>query len=195
MSEFKGVARPYAKAMFELALQRNSLNDWSNELNQLAFIAENKPMQSAVNNPLISRQALADIFLDIASDLQNGPSVQGDKKQTSARGISQEVVNLVNILAQKKRLRLLTDIARLYEKFIAECNKTVQVKVVSAYPIDKTRLQRLTDALEDNLKRQVTLDCSVDNTLLGGAIIYAGDRVIDGSLSSKLKRLAERLCS
>jgi F-type H+-transporting ATPase subunit delta len=98
-------------------------------------------------------------------------------------------------LADKKRLNLLPAIVGLYEDYVADHKKTMDVKVVSAYPIDEARVNRLRLALQENLKRQVTLQCSVDRSLLGGAIIYAGDQVIDGSLRSKLKKLADRLSS
>jgi F-type H+-transporting ATPase subunit delta len=177
MSETATIARPYAKAIFELALKSNTLKEWLLPLKQLASIVENKSMQSVLNNPLFLKQDLIDLLIELAG-----------------KGLTREGRQLVKLLAEKKRLSLLPTMATLYEKFLAEHEKIMEVKVVSAYPIDSVRLQQLTHALQNKFKRQIELRCKVDKSLLGGAIIYAGDKVIDGSLHNKLKRLSERLC-
>jgi F-type H+-transporting ATPase subunit delta len=178
MSEKATIARPYAKAIFELALKSNAFKEWSLQLKQLTSIVENKSMQPVLNNPLFLKQDLIDMFIDLGG-----------------KGLTQQGQQLVKSLAQKKRLSLLPMMSKLYEKFLAEHEKTMEVEVVSAYPIDSVRLQQLTHALQNKLKRQITIRCTVDKSLVGGAIIYAEDKVIDGSLRNKLKRLSERLCN
>lgn len=178
MSEVTTVARPYAKAIFEMALERNALQEWSNTLGFLALLVNDAGMKPILKNPLLSKEEIGSIFVSIGADRLN-----------------KEAKNLIEILAAKKRLQILPAIASLYEQFVAERNKIIDVKVVSAYPIDSARIKRLQKALENNLNKQVIMQCAVDDKLLGGAIIYAGDQVIDGSLRSKLKRLSERLSS
>lgn len=180
MSEIMTVARPYAKAVFESALEKNRLEPWLVAIKNLALIANCPEMESVITNPLITKKKLVDLFVDVA-----GKSLEQ----------ADELKELVKLLAESKRLTLLPAIAEVYEQFILDYEKKIEVKVVSAYPIDDARMQRLARALQNSLKRQVTLECSIDRTLLGGVIVYAGDQVIDGSLRSKLKRLAERLCS
>ncbi len=181
MAELSTIARPYAKAIFETALLNQTLKDWSKELAMLAGIVEDQNMQTVLNNPLISKKDLSAVFMDIVTCIDGGRAHQ--------------VTNLIQILIEKKRLNLLPAIASRYEKYLAEREKRAEVKVISAYPIDEIRLQRLTHALQNHLKRQIVLECAVDKNLLGGIIIYAGDRVIDGSLRTKLKKLSESLCS
>ncbi|MBA2653608.1 MAG: F0F1 ATP synthase subunit delta [Gammaproteobacteria bacterium] len=176
MSEITTVARPYAKAIFESACEKHSLKEWSDTLKRLAFIASSKEMQPVLTSPLVPKEELASIFIDLG-----GESINEDSK------------NLINLLAEGKRLNLLPAIAKLFEDCVADLEKRIEVKVVSAYSIDPPRLQRLKQALENYLNRQVAIRFVVDNTLIGGAIIYAGDEVIDGSLRSKLNRLFERL--
>jgi F-type H+-transporting ATPase subunit delta len=178
MSEIRTVARPYAKAIFESALERNSIQTWARALKNLAIISSDKKMQSVLTNPLLSKQQLANLVTELANN-----------------SLDEENKRLVVLLAYRKRLNLLPAIAQLFEEYVAQRERTIEVKVVSAYPIDDFRLQRMQHALQDKLKRKVTLQCLVDPALIGGAVIYAGNQVIDGSLSSKLKRLSERLCS
>jgi F-type H+-transporting ATPase subunit delta len=177
MAETITLARPYAKAMFESAVEKNALAAWSLDLNKLALIASNKDMQPVLHNPLVSKKELADLFTGIEGSQHD------------------EINRLITLLAEKKRLNLLPAIAKLYDAYVSEKDKTMEVKVVSAFPIDSARLQRLTHALQNKFKRQIIIQCAVDSALIGGAIIYAGDQVIDGSLRSKLNRLSERLCS
>lgn len=177
MAEINTIARPYAKALFELALDSNTLKEWSLALTNLALIAGNQELKTVFNNPTISRQWLADLFIKVAGKSIN----EGGKR-------------LINMLAERKRLNILPAIASRFQQCVAEWEKTIEVKVVSAYPIDSSRLQRLKQSLQNYLKRQVTLHCTTDKTLIGGAIIYAGDKVIDGSIRGKLNRLSERLC-
>jgi F-type H+-transporting ATPase subunit delta len=176
VSENMTLARPYAKAVFGTALENNTLATWSHALKILASIVANKEMQPILTHPRISKDQLADIVLSIAADLPR------------------EGKHLLNLLVEKKRLALLPVIATLYETFVRDHEKTIEVKVDSAYPIDPVRLQRLKQALQTYLKRQVSLHCTVNTTLLGGAIIYADHQVIDGSVRNKLKRLSESLC-
>lgn len=178
MSEITTIARPYAKAIFESALEKNTLKEWSVALKNLAMIANNPDMLPLLNNPLLAREQLSSVFIDIA-----GKSLNDDAKR------------LVELLASRKRLDLLPAISKLYEIALAEREKTIEVKVVSAYQIDQARLQRLQHALQSRLNRQVSIQFAIDSALIGGAVIYAGDQVIDGSLRSKLKRLSESLCS
>lgn len=177
MPEITTLARPYAKAIFESAIEKNELKAGSKALTKLAMIANNKEMQPVLTNPLMSKKELASLFIDLAGDSLNEASKQ-----------------LIMLLAEKKRLSLLPSISLLFQALLAEHERTIEVKVVSAYPIDQSRMQRLQYALQNNLKREVTIRCVIDRALLGGVIIYAGDQVIDGSLRSKLNRLSERLC-
>src|SRR5262245_15068556 len=120
MSDVMTIARPYAEAIFEIAIQNDELKRWSDTLKSLALIAGNKNMQPVLNNPLIPREQLADLFLDIT-----GPA------------LNQEAKNLVSVLASRKRLSLLPAISAAYENCVAEHERIIEVKVVSAYPLDQ----------------------------------------------------------
>lgn len=178
MSDVITIARPYANAIFELALEQNKLKDWSEVLKFLAVIAEDNLMQPILSNPLLSKAQVIKLFVDVAGGV-----------------LSEEVINLLNQLATKKRLSILPAISKVYEVCLADRERTIDVKVVSAFPIDEMRLKKLQTALQGYLNRQVNMRFALDRDLLGGAVIYADDQVIDGSLRGKLSRLSERLCS
>jgi len=103
--------------------------------------------------------------------------------------------NFVRVLAENHRLLLLPEIAAHYEVLRSAVENTVDVEVVSAVPLDAAQADKLQRALSTRLKRQVRMQNSVDSTLLGGAVVRAGDLVIDGSLKGRLERLATNLTS
>lgn len=178
MSDINTIARPYAKAVFESAVEHKLLEDWSLQLKNLALIVKNEHMLPLLSNPLIAKEELVKLICEIAG-----------------RSLNEEGKQLISLLAEKKRLNILPAIANHYENYLAEFERTIDVRVVSAFPIDQTRLQKLQHALQKYLNRQVHLQFDIDNTILGGAIIYANDLVIDGSLRKRLNRLSESLCS
>jgi F-type H+-transporting ATPase subunit delta len=99
------------------------------------------------------------------------------------------------VLAENRRLLLLPEIAALFEALRAQVENTVDVEVISAVPLDFNQAEKLAQALSTRLKRRVRMKNSVDASLLGGAVIRAGDLVIDGSLKGRLERLGTELAS
>ena len=99
----------------------------------------------------------------------------------------------VQVLASNKRLPLIGEIADQFEALRAAEEQQIDVEVVSAMPLTEEQQSTLAAALKKKFERAVNMTHSVDNTLIGGAVIRAGDTVIDGSLSGKLKKLAENV--
>ena len=103
--------------------------------------------------------------------------------------------NLVNVLAENKRIALLPQIFEQFEHLKAELEKAVDVEIISAFAVSDESKQKLTDALKAKLAKDVRVTTVVDETLVGGAIIRAGDMVIDGTVRGKLTKLAEAMNS
>ena len=101
--------------------------------------------------------------------------------------------NFLNVLAENGRLNVLAEIAELYEQHRAEAEKTVEAEVTSAFPLSDAQKQQLIDALKNRLGRDVSLVTKTDENIIGGAIVRAGDLVIDGSVSSQLEKLGNSL--
>ncbi|ODN43039.1 F0F1 ATP synthase subunit delta [Piscirickettsia litoralis] len=170
------VARPYAKAIFELARESQRCPFWSDVLSTLSDIATVPTTAAILNNPAFSVEKKAMWFLEIASKV-----------------LDAEATNLVKLLAEKNRLACLPAIKELYEAYRAEAERLLNATVTSAFALASAEQEKIAAALEKKYSRQVKLDCSVNGALIGGAIIQVGDEVIDGSVKGKLERLASAL--
>jgi F-type H+-transporting ATPase subunit delta len=99
----------------------------------------------------------------------------------------------LHLLAQNKRLALLPSIAELFLELKANQEKTIAVSISSAFELEASIQNKLTEALTAKLQREVKVNTNIDQTLLGGVVIRAGDIVIDGSIKGRLAKLAEAL--
>lgn len=166
------VARPYAKALFELALQDKSLEEWSSMLHLLSSIALHDEVKELVVTPGLSSEKVANFFISVCG-----------------KHIDKAGQNLVRVLAENDRLLALTEIFGIYEMLKSEQEKTLDVDVKAFSKLDKAQEEQLIDALKDRLSREIHLNVTIDKTLLGGAVIHAGSLVIDGSVRTKLDNL------
>jgi F-type H+-transporting ATPase subunit delta len=178
MAERATIARPYAKAAFEYARGANDFAAWSQALARLAEIVADPRVAALTKSPQWSAADVANLIIDVGGASLN-PGMQ----------------NFVRVLAENHRLLLLPEIAAHYEEFRSAVENTVDVEVVSAVKLDAAQSDKLSAALTKRLKRNVRMKNSVDATLLGGAVLRAGDLVIDGSLKGRLERLATELTS
>lgn len=178
MAELTTLARPYAKAAFEFALAANDLAGWSTQLATLSAVTGEEKVQALLNSPASTSQEQAQALINICGD-----------------ELSESAQNYVNILAENKRLALLPEIFQLYTELKAAQENSVDVEITSAFAIDDAAEANLAQVLTKTLNQQVKLQTVVDNSLIGGVVIRAGDTVIDSSVSGKLAKLAERLAS
>ncbi|PAJ75920.1 F0F1 ATP synthase subunit delta [Pseudoalteromonas sp. NBT06-2] len=176
MSELTTIARPYAKAAFEFAVDKNAVADWNNMLEFAAQVANNQQVLSYVSSKASEEQA--EIFISVC-----------------AEQINEYGQNLIKVLAENGRLVALPAVAELFTAFKAEYDKEIDVDIVSATELAASQQDALVSALEKRFSRKIKLNCSVDETLVGGLIVKAGDNVIDGSIRGKLNRLATTLQS
>ena len=174
MAERITTARPYAKAIFALARQSNSLGATSTGLQRAATVVADPQVHGLLGNPHVTAAQLADLVNGIAGLDENGR-------------------DFVTLLAQNRRLGFLPEIAALFEQMKAEVENAVDVEVVAATNLTPDQESRYAAALQKKLGRQVRLHTRVDGSLLGGAVLKAGDLVIDGSLKGRLDRLATEL--
>ncbi|APD88005.1 F0F1 ATP synthase subunit delta [Alteromonas sp. Mex14] len=175
MSELTTVARPYAKAAFDFAVEKNAIVKWQEMLAFASAVAENDEMHQLLTGA-VSADTLADIFNNVCGE------------QLDEHG-----QNLVKVLAENKRLAALPEISTLFDAFKADYDKEIEVDVTSASTLTDAQLKELVASLEKRLARKVKLNCNVDPALIAGMVINAGDTVIDGSVKSKLNRLADAL--
>ncbi|KTD66358.1 F0F1 ATP synthase subunit delta [Legionella spiritensis] len=181
MSETITVARPYAKAIFEYALDKGKLSEWSEILMGLSHFIFDQQVVRFINNPVTT----------VAQKI----ALMTDPLKKIAGTEQEALTNFISELAHNKRLMALPDIQILFEAMRAEQEKTITVHVTSYSKLDSTQERQFIDALSQRLKCQVTLKTVVDPHLLGGAIIQAGDLVIDGSVRGKLNKLGADLAA
>ncbi|MFV8782913.1 F0F1 ATP synthase subunit delta [Microbulbifer sp. SA54] len=178
MAELSTLARPYAKAAFAHAQQSSDLAGWSVALATAAAVSQIEKVGELLDNPQLTSEVRAEKFLAVCGDDFDAP------KQ-----------NFIKLLAENHRLPLLPEISALFEELKAEAEATLEVEVISARALSSEQAQSLTQALSKKFSREVHLHSAVDESLLGGAIIRAGDTVIDGTVRGRLAKLAEAMNS
>lgn len=176
MAQLTTLARPYAKAAFGTAESSSKLEVWSKSLAVLAAVAQQPRVAGFLADPSRNSGEQAQTLIDLCGN-----------------EVDAKVQNFVLVLAANKRLGLLADIVVLFEQFKAERERTVDVDVVSAFPMDAAAQQQLSAVLKNKLQREIKLSTSVDKSLIGGVVVRAGDTVIDNSISGRLKKLAEAM--
>jgi F-type H+-transporting ATPase subunit delta len=178
VAERATIARPYAKAAFDHASAAKSFAQWSDGLQAMAAIVADPRVAALTKSPQWTNAQRVELITAVA-----GPKLDAGMQ------------NFVRVLAENHRLLLLPEIAEQYAALRAAIENTIDVEVVSAVSLDAAQAEKLAAALSQRFKRQVRMQTSVDSSLLGGAVIRAGDLVIDGSLKGRLERLGTELAS
>ncbi len=176
MSELTTAARPYARAIFEMADGAGNLTEWSDSLDFMSVVASNGAVKELLSTPAMAKHSGADAFIKLCG------GKLGDAEK-----------NLVNLLSENDRLSLLPEIRVLFKAQKDESEGSVEALVSSAKKLTKAEEDEISKALKKRLGRDVKLKVSVDESLLGGAIIRAGDLVIDGSLKGRLSKLTSTM--
>ena len=176
MAERSRLARPYARAVFELTGEdRNKREAWSQRLAALAELVQQPELASLLNHPRVSSEQLAEIVCEALGDLDEPGR------------------NLIRLLAENRRLAYAPEMARIYEALRADAEGIVDVEIRSAQELADEQRDRLADALRKRFGREVRLQTQVDESLIGGAVIRTGDMTIDGSVQGQLARLSSAL--
>jgi len=176
MAEKLTIARPYARAAFEEARRESRLREWSEALKAGAEVVEDPRVESLLGNPRITSEELAQFVIGIAGSV-----------------LGEHGANFVRTLADNRRLAFLPEISEQFEILKDDVERTADVTVVSAANLDESQQRKLAAALERRLNRTVRLHYEIDPSLIGGAVIRSGDLVIDGSLRTRLGRIAYEL--
>lgn len=175
MAENLTLARPYAKAVFELARDAGQLGPWQQALARLARVAEDAQVRELVGNPKVSPEQLTQLFIGIAG------------------GLTETQKNFVRTLVDNERVLVLPEIHRLYRRLKNRHEGIKQAHVTSAFPLDEPLLKQLIAELEPRFQCKLEASVSVDPELIGGVRIAVGDEVIDASVRGKLEAMATAL--
>lgn len=176
MAERATVARPYAKAAFAYAREQGKLDAWSGWLGTARATVLSEEYAALERSLGVRTRQLAELVAGIC----------GDALDANAR-------SFLDLLAENGRLDYLPEIAERFEELKAEDANVADVEVTSAVQLDEAQRERLAVALRARLRRDVRLHCTVDPSLIGGAVVRSGDMLIDGSLRQRLERLGTEL--
>jgi F-type H+-transporting ATPase subunit delta len=174
MAESITIARPYAKAAFQAAKDKDALTVWSDMLAYSSAVAMDENMSVVLDHPALTSEQKAQLFTDSC----------GDK-------LNDEGKNFITVLAENDRLELLSDIAQLFEGFKAQLEMSIDVDVESAFELGGEQQDKLAQVLSKKLDRKVVVSSTVNESLIGGVIIRTNDLVIDASVRGKIAKLAE----
>ncbi len=176
MLEKKTIARPYAQAAFKRAVESDSLVKWSGMLAVLAAIGADPQMQVLLRHPKVGREQIESLVLEVAGD-----------------ALDEEGRNFATLLVRGGRFSVAPEIFELFEEQRAEAERSINVNITSAYELTAEESERLGQAIGKRLQRNIELTTEVDRSLIGGAVVRAGDHVIDLSVRGRLQALGSWL--
>ena len=177
MADLITIARPYAKAAFDFAVEKNDVDQWLEMITFIGQIASNDAVVKLLKATTASNEA-ADLMIKLGGEQLN-----------------EYGQNLIKVLAQNERLLVLPEVSELFAKYFDEYNKQVDADITSATELNDAQQAALAASLEKRLARKVKLNVSIDKSLVAGVIIRVGDLLIDGSVRGKLNRLGSQLQS
>ncbi|MGE9553338.1 F0F1 ATP synthase subunit delta [Erwinia amylovora] len=177
MSEFTTVARPYAKAAFDFAVEHQSVDRWQQMLAFATEVASNEQVAELLSGALAPESLSAQFIAICGSQLDEAGQ------------------NLIKVMAENKRLPALPDVLAQFILLRAAHDATAEIEVISSTTLSDEQLTKISTAMEKRLSRKVKLNCKIDKSVMAGVIIRAGDMVIDGSVRGRLERLADVLQS
>lgn len=177
MSELVTVARPYAKAAFDFAVENQTVERWQQMLAFMALVTRNQQMTELLSGA-VAPETLSNTFIAVCGD------------EIDAYG-----QNFIRVMAENGRLLALPAVLKQFIELRAALESTVEVEVLCANALSDEQQAKIAAAMEKRLSRKVKLNCKIDKSVLAGVIIRAGDMVIDGSVRGRLERLADVLQS
>lgn len=177
MSELITVARPYAKAAFDFAVENKCVERWQRMMEFSAVVTRNEQMTELLSGAS-APETLADTFIAVCGD-----------------ELDQHGQNFIRVMAENGRLLAIPVVLQQFIGLRAALESTVDVDVCSSRALSNEQQAKIAAAMEKRLLRKVKLNCKIDKSVLAGVIIRAGDMVIDGSVRGRLERLADVLQS
>lgn len=172
------LARPYARAAFQAARDHDAVAAWGRNLAVAAQVAVEQPMPALLENPRLTQEQVLDVFRAVGGE-----------------ALDDHFVNFLKTLSQSRRLALLPDVFAQFEALRREAEERVHVLVTSAHAMNEDEIRHLSERLRQRFEREIDLEVDVDASLIGGAVIRARDKVIDGSVRGQLERLARQVAA
>jgi F-type H+-transporting ATPase subunit delta len=170
-----GIAARYASAVFELAKDASDLKTLESNVQDLdTVLADSSDIRDLINSPVVSREDQANAIAAVAKKMKLMPIVS----------------NTLALMASKRRLFVLPALVAQLRALIAEEKGEITAEVISAKAMTKTQTDKLAKAIKARIGKDVKIDATVDEELIGGLVIKVGSQMIDTSIRSKLNSLS-----
>jgi len=176
MEDVSALARPYGLAAFKQAREEGKVREWSEMLETLTLILRDPTMLGLISNPKVNDQQVAALVIDVAGS-----------------GLSETGANLVRIMAENERLAQMFGVAAVFEEERDRAEGRSHVEVTSAFALSDAEEKSIAASMSKRLGTEVDVSVTVDDSLIGGVIIRAGDTVIDASLRGRLGQLGQAM--
>jgi F-type H+-transporting ATPase subunit delta len=176
MSKATTIARPYAQAAFEEARILSDLKGWSEFLQSLSAAVAYSEIHAVISSTQVVKSQLGRLLVDMLGG-----------------SLKPQQINFVRLLVENQRLGVIPEISVLFEMLKNDAEKIVNVVVDSAFELSPSQQNKIVSSLKIRMGREIKLTCEVDEKLLGGVVIRAGDKVIDGSARTRLSEMANAL--
>ena len=183
MADNNTVARPYAQAIFEVAEDAGELAEWSESLSIAGQLLGDRELVEYLANPELTNKGRLEFLSGLFEKGGSDKFAGGDAKGT----------NLLKLLIENDRVAVLPEISVHFDALKAAVENSVDAVVTSAVALSEKQLDDVAASLRKRTGRDVRITTEIDETLIGGAVIRAGDVVIDGSLRARLEGLATAL--
>lgn len=170
-------ARRYARAVFEIALERKELDRWQTDLKEIAQLGQDAAFIALMENPKVGFEKKAKILAKLLGDT------------------NPLALNLVYLLVSRGRFAMIGDIAQEYQRLLDGYRGIEHAEVITAVPLDDKEKKKLEEHLGKVVGKKVTLTASVDPSLVGGMIARVGGKLLDGSTHSRLLALKKELAT
>ncbi len=185
MADNNTVARPYAEAAFEVAQETDALAELSESFATAKALLADGQVADFMSRPKLTDQQRLEFLQGLFAETVGAGSVFA--------GGSQHGTNFLKLLLENDRVAVLPEIADQFAALKADVENTVDAVITSAVPLSESQQQAMAATLQERLGRTVRVPTEIDENLIGGAVIRAGDVVIDGSLRARLEGLGNAL--
>ncbi|WMY96151.1 MAG: F0F1 ATP synthase subunit delta [Arsenophonus sp.] len=169
------IARPYAKAIFDLAEKNKLLDECQSMLIFLVDIINNKKINQLIYSAIAPKK-IAIILISVCDNKLN-----------------KYIKNLIYIMAENKRLAALSQVLKQFISLRNFLEGKINVNITSAHQLNEKQKLKILTTIKNKFFCQVNLNYKFDKSLIAGIIINIGDLVIDGSVRNRIKRLNHTL--
>ena len=170
----QGIAARYATAVYEIAKESDTVSDLEKGIDELSTVLEESAeLQNLINSPVVSRGDQGQAIAAIAAKM----------------GLNSVLSNTLALMAENRRLFVLPQLVEKLRALIAEEKGEVTADVVSAKALTKTQSDKLAKTLKQRVGKDVKINATVDESLIGGLVVKVGSKMIDTSIRSKLNSL------